>query len=236
MRVRLHNLSARSPGMSDLKAVAAIIATSASDREEAHQERVEEEVEHDWHEPGFCLKSDAWVIVTNKGQIVGYADVRKGEAPLLIFRLHVSPDYRGRGIGTLLLWLVEERARSMGEDMPAGERVALATDVRAHTTGASRLLEREGYQVVRHFWRLSIELDETVMESYADERQCGKIKMDLVVDSRTSVGPTSQDKRTGIYAIQQYDVYEKELRAGDSLLTASQPPQGAPGLGIDVSV
>jgi GNAT superfamily N-acetyltransferase len=225
MRVRLHNLSARSPVIADLKVVAAVIAASASDREEAHQERVEEEVEHDWHEPGFCLKSDAWVIVTNAGQIIGYADVRKGEVDLLIFRLHICPEYRGRGIGTLLLWLVEERARSLGEDMPAGGRVALATEAHAHTTGARHLLEREGYRIVRHFWRMSIELDETIMESYADERQCGKIKVDLVVDSRTSVGPTSQDKRTGIYTIQQYDVYEKVLRAGDCLQAVSKQLQ-----------
>jgi GNAT superfamily N-acetyltransferase len=226
MRVRLHNLSARSPEILDLKAVAAIIVSTVSDRDESHREEVEKEVEHDWHEPGFCLKSDAWVIVTSKGQIVGYADVRKGEMSLLVFRLHVSPDYRGRGIGTLLLWLVEERARSMGEDMPAGERVALITDVCACTPGAPRLLEREGYQLVRHFWRLSIALDEMVMESYADEWQCGKIKMDLVVDSRTATGSTSQDRRTGIYTVQQYDVYEKELRIGDSLLTANQQLQG----------
>ncbi len=225
MRVRLHNLAARSPGMSDLKTVATIIASSASNREESHRLLVEAELEDDWHEPGFSLKTDAWVIVTNKGQIVGYADVRKGETSLLIFRLHVVPDYRGRGIGTLLLWLVEERARSMGEDMPSCERVALSTDVYAHTSDALRLLEREGYRMVRHFWRLSIELDESVVGSYTDERQCGKIKMNLVVDSRTSAGPTSQDKRTGIYTIQQYDVYEKELRAGDSLLTTSQQLQ-----------
>jgi GNAT superfamily N-acetyltransferase len=225
MRVRLHNLSARSPVIADLKVVAAVIAASTSDRDENHQERVEEEVEHDWHEPGFCLKSDAWVIVTNTEQIVGYADVRKGEVGLLIFRLHVCPEYRGRGIGTLLLWLVEERARSLGEDMPAGGRVALATEARAHTTGAYHLLEREGYRIVRHFWRMSIELDETIMESYADERQCGKIKVDLVVDSRTSMGPTSQDKRTGIYTIQQYDVYEKVLRAGDCLQAAGKQLQ-----------
>ncbi len=42
----------------------------------------------------------------------------------------------------------------------------------------------------------------------------GKFKMDLVIDAQNLIGTTQLAARTGMYVARQYDVYEKELRAG----------------------
>ena len=65
---------------------------------------------------------------------------------------YVHPDARGRGLGTEILRLGEERARERG-----GTRVHVGT---LHADGAARrLLEARGYAFVRAFLRMGIELE-----------------------------------------------------------------------------
>ncbi len=217
MIVRLHNLSARSPVMADLKSVTELMIT-CDIAESGITDPTEEDVRNAWQTPNFNLRTDAWVIVTRKGQIVGYADVRRGEHEQLASSLRVHPDYRGRGIGTLLIWLVEERARQLIDDMPSDARITLISTVSSFNQVAHRLLEREGYTLVRSFWRPLIEMDEMADQSQAPVALLNKIKVDLVVDSRNMKGTMQLPRRTGIYVARQYDVYEKELRAGGELV------------------
>ena len=84
---------------------------------------------------------------------------------------------------------------------------------------ARRLLEREGYTQVRHFWRLVIKMDEVPSESFEEFYQHGQLKVDLVVDAQNLVGTTQLHKRTGMYVARQYNVYEKVLRVGQELPT-----------------
>ncbi|HET8853018.1 MAG TPA: hypothetical protein VFN02_10870, partial [Ktedonobacteraceae bacterium] len=80
--------------------------------------------------------------------------------------------------------------------------------------GARRLLEREGYILLRHFWRLIVDTEDDPSESLAEDSQRGKLKLDLVVDAQNLVGTSQVHQRTGIYLAREYDIYEKELRAG----------------------
>jgi GNAT superfamily N-acetyltransferase len=172
----------------------------------------EEEIRRLWLAPGFSLQSDAWVIVNRKVQIVGYASVHLQEEALLSLQLFVHPEYRGRGIGTLLIWLAEERARQLMRGIQPDLRVCLSTTVHSSNQAALRLFEREDYKPVRNFWRLIVEMDEVLVQSFGELRQGGKFKLDVVVDAQQGGGETQSPARTSAYSAHHYTVYEKELR------------------------
>jgi ribosomal protein S18 acetylase RimI-like enzyme len=126
----------------------------------------------------------------------------------------VHPAYRGRGIGMLLLRLAEARARELIERAHPAVCVTLQSTVSHSNEAARRLLEREGYTPLRHFWRLIVDTEDDPSESLAENAQRGKLKLDLVVDAENLIGTTQVHQRTGIYLAREFDIYEKELRAG----------------------
>jgi GNAT superfamily N-acetyltransferase len=212
MIVRLHNLSARYPILRDAAAVAELLRTREGD-DTVLGELTEETIARSWHTDNFHLKTDSWVIVTKQGHIVGYAEVRLSEDGQFTMLAHVHPDYQRRGIGTLLIWLVEERARQQMLDISANTRVALKTTINSLNQYAHQLLEHEGYARVHSFWRLLID-----MEHIAEQAYSGKLRVDMVVDTHTahtrnSASHTHVLQPTGMYVAHQYSVYEKELRA-----------------------
>lgn len=212
MAILLHNLWARSPKMSDLEAVTELLV--ASDIfEDSMSDYSQEDLHADWQKVGFDLEHDAWVIATNQGQFVGYASVWSDEDGHLDMRLCVHPEYRNRGIGTLLLRLAEHRARHHVHRFRGGMRVVLSSAVSNANQGALQLLEQEGYTAMRHFWRLMIDMDESFDEFY----QRGTLKFDVVMNAQGLMSVGQMQKRTGMYVARQYDIYEKELRAGKEL-------------------
>ncbi len=126
----------------------------------------------------------------------------------------------GRGIGTLLLRLAEHRARQYVKQAPSGLRVVLHSAVSAINQEAKDLLEQEGYTPVSRFWRMMIDADESADGSY----QQGKLKFDLFLEAQHLAGIAQEQQRTGIYVARQYDVFEKELRPGENLLTCKELP------------
>ena len=216
MIVRLHNLSARPPTLRDLKAVTKLMI--ACERADAGvSSATEEELENSWHVSDFTLKTDAWVIVTNRGQIVGYADVRWSGEQQLTSLLYVHPDYLGRGIGTLLVWLTEERARHLMQTMPLGKRVTLINSICSLNERARHLFEREGYTLVRHYWNLSVQEEGDMNSSFEGWEQRNWVQIDLNIDAQNLLETHQQEVRTGMYVMRQYYVFEKELREGQAL-------------------
>jgi GNAT superfamily N-acetyltransferase len=220
MVVRLHNLSARRPVMSDLKSVTELMV-ACDIAEEGLANPTEDDLRRAWESSNFHMQTDAWVIVTNKGQIVGYAEVRQERDGLFASVTRVHPDYRGRGIGTLLTWLVEERAREMMSALPADIEVTLTNTVSNLNPAACQLLEREGYTLARHFWRLVIDMDELPALISEEAAQNSRIKVDLVLDVHNLMGTMQLPRRTGIYVVRQYNVYEKVLRARQEIEVGS---------------
>ncbi len=219
MIVRLHNLSARAPVLDDLRAVVELmIACEIAEPSGESVEAIEEDIRSAWKAGGFNLKVDAWVIVTTKEQIVGYADVRQSENGQFTMLLRVHPDFRGRGIGTLLLWMVEERARQLLRNVRNDLRVTLRSTLSSLNRTGCSLFEREGYTFAHRFWRIVIEMDEMSPGAFEEFAQRGRLKVDVVVDVQASAGPTQLQRRTGMYLVYQYEVYEKELRAGSGAL------------------
>jgi mycothiol synthase len=96
------------------------------------------------------LERDSWLIELD-GTLAGYA--------ALYTKLHtfvdgyVHPEAFGRGIGARLVELAESEARRRGIDLLRNG--VISTDERAQ-----ELLVAHGYTVVRHFYRMVIELDE----------------------------------------------------------------------------
>ena len=210
MAILLHNLLARAPKLNDLGAVTKLLIAEDI-AEDGMSDYTEEDLLTDWHRTGFTMDADAWVIVTNTGQYAGYADVWSSDYAEIEMRVRVHPAYRGRGIGTFLLRLAEMRARQYVIRACRDVRVSLHCAVNATNVTAKSLLEHEGYELVRHFWRMMITAEEEV-DGY---QSSAMLKIDLVVNAQELIGLSQQRQRTGIYVARQYDVYEKELRAGD---------------------
>ncbi len=208
MAILLHNLLARAPKLNDLGEVTKLLIAEDI-AEDGVSDYTEEDILADWHRSGFTMDADAWVIVTHKGQYVGYADVWSSDYAQIEMRVRVHPAYRGRGIGTFLLRLAEMRARQQVAKARSGVRVTLHCAVNASNEMAKSLLENEGYELVRHFWRMMITAEESSIASNQPET----LKIDLVVNAQELIGLSQQRRgRTGIYIARQYDIYEKELR------------------------
>lgn len=213
MAVYLQNLSARAPLMRDLEAVTRLMSVSDI-AEHGMSDCTKEDVLALWQEPGFNLKTDAWVIVS-KEQIVGYAAIWHDDYACIYMKVIVHPNYRGRGIGTLLLRLAEQRARMIAVHARTEVRITLSSTVSQINETARQLLEREGYMLARHYWRIVIEVDETTPHTHSKSGPQSKLKVALDIDSQRLTGATSLYEHDGVYAIRQYAVYEKELRAGE---------------------
>lgn len=219
MAVLLQNLLARPPSLNDLSDVTRLF-TACDMIEDGMSDFTEEELLADWQRPGFKLETDAWIITTYKGQLVGLADLWTSDYTQIDMRVRVHPEYLGRGIGTLLLRLAEHRARQILRNAPSGLRVVLHSAVSAGNQQAKDLLEQEWYTPVRQFWRMMIDADESADGSY----QQNKLKFDLFLGAQQLTG-ISQQQRTGIYIARQYDIYEKELRPGENLPINIEQPE-----------
>jgi len=151
----------RTAGWEDLEPVAQLIldeCTAAGDPSIAVSADV---LREEWKTPGFNLTTDAWVVTTEEGHVVGYEEFfnRYAHASLRGDG-YVHPDYLGHGIGTTMLRVLEERAR---EEMKLAEpehRVFIRNGLSTGDTAARELHEAEGYQPIRFFWRMEKNLDE----------------------------------------------------------------------------
>src|SRR3989440_9905516 len=212
MAILLQNLLARAPRLNDLSDVTRLLI-ACDIIEDGMSDYTEEELLADWQRPGFNLETDAWVITTTRGQIVGFADVWSCAYTQIDMRVRVHPEFLGRGIGTLLLRLAEHKARQYLRKAPSDLRVVLHSPISSGNQEARNLLEQEGYTPVRQFWRMMIDANETADGSY----QSGKLKFDLYAAMQKLVDLAQPHRRTGIYIARQYDIYEKELRPGREL-------------------
>ena len=143
---------------------------------------------------------------------MGYADVRRSGEQQLTSLLRVHPDYLGRGIGTLLVWLTEERARHLMYTMPLDQRVTLINNICSLNDRALHLFEREGYTLARHYWNLTIQEEGDKNSSFEEYESGSRLQIEMSADAYNLQGMEQQAVRTGMYVMRQYYVFEKELR------------------------
>lgn len=154
------NLIERSPTMDDLEAVVALRNACAVDDIGSGNLTVARQ-RTEWTDANFDLASDAWLVATREGRIVGYADFGEDEPPVAHEMAGVvHPDFRGQGIGTHLLRRVEQRARRSIAKAPPDAWVGLQIGIYTTNETARHLLEHEGYGSVRRWYRMLIEMND----------------------------------------------------------------------------
>lgn len=120
----------------------------------------------DWQTPGFDLETDARVVSTAAGEIIAYASAWDTSEPHVrvgsFCRIH--PDYDDPALEEALLGWLESRAVQAIERAPAGARVVLSHNAFAQDRSRQELLARNGFELVRHFVRLRIEISEAPEE------------------------------------------------------------------------
>jgi mycothiol synthase len=102
------------------------------------------DLRQEWELDEVDLARDAVVVEDEDGALLAYALVRREGAQVI-----VPPQHTGRGIGSTLLRWAQERG-------PRRQWLA------ERDTAGRELLERNGYRLARHYWRLERDLTEPV--------------------------------------------------------------------------
>jgi mycothiol synthase len=151
----------RNTKWADLNAVAQLIYDVCEADGDTTVATTPEELKVNWQSPGFNVKADTWVVETKEGRVVGYEEFYNAHAHASLYTDgFVHPDVKGNGIGTTLLRVIEERAR---REMALAEpdlRVSLQSSFDSHDEVGRSIHEAQGYDLIRYFWRMEINLQE----------------------------------------------------------------------------
>jgi mycothiol synthase len=150
--------SLRRPRVEDAAVVLAVIAANDLVEFGEAQGYGLDDITHDWQE--IDLEQDSWLVVAPDGALAGYLYLRDREHVRIDVEIYIHPAHFGKGIGSGLIRLAEERAEEVAALAPLGERVVLNNWINARNADASALLSREGYRRVRYFSRMVIDLDD----------------------------------------------------------------------------
>ena len=154
------DLNLRPAQWSDLQAVTQLIYDVCLADGDASVAVSVDELKHEWETPGFDLNRDAFLVETADGRIAGFEEFNNNHAhAILLTDGYVHPDFKGRGIGTALLRIVEKRAL---EEIVLAEpdlRVSLRSNIDNRDPASHNLHRNEGYQPLRYFWRMEVVLE-----------------------------------------------------------------------------
>lgn len=154
------SLKLRPATRADVKAVTDLIYTVCEADGDVTVAVSPEELEHAWREEGFTLETDAFIVETGDGQLVGYEEIFNEKAwAQFTADGYVHPQFKGRGIGSTLLTCAEERAREMMGGSAPDLRVFIHTHTDGRDEAGQELLKNLGYHIVRHFWRMEIKFE-----------------------------------------------------------------------------
>lgn len=120
------------------------------------------EVEREWQQPNFDLHESVRVVENEDGRIIAAVEVWDTR-PVPVSNWvwgRVHPDYTGQGIGTCMLRWAEQCLQRAVERVPEGVRITMRSGSLSTHAPTKALLEGYGMELVRHFWRMVIELDE----------------------------------------------------------------------------
>ena len=153
-------LKLRAAQWADLEPVAQLILDVCTNDGDATIAVPPEELRAEWETPGFNLETDAWVVTTADGRVVGYEEfVNRYAHASLQGDGYVHPDFMGKGIGTVMLRALEERARKEIELAEPEHRVFIRNGMSIGDAVSREMHEAEGYKPIRFFWRMEITLD-----------------------------------------------------------------------------
>lgn len=123
-------------------------------------------VETEWQMPKFNPETDIRLGFTPDGKLVGYIEVwttnNPPVHPWVWGRVH--PDYHQMGVGTALLTWGEERAIQAIPNCPEDVRVAFRVGAENSIEPPKALFEKHGMSLIRHSFRMLIEMDSSPPE------------------------------------------------------------------------
>jgi len=153
-------LKVRPVQWSDLNAVAKLIYDVCEADGDTTVAVTPQELKHEWQTPGFNLERDAFLVETPDGYIVGYEEFfNEYEHAKLRTDGYVHPGFKGRGIGTTLMRMIEQRARAEMALAEPDVRVSLHSTTDQRDAVGLDLHKNEGYQPFRYHWRMEIVLE-----------------------------------------------------------------------------
>jgi len=120
----------------------------------------EEDMALEWKSPGFNIETDGIVAVADDGHIVGYEEFfNVHEHAKLRTDGYVHPNFKGLGIRSSTLRIIEERARKEIALAEPDVRVYLQSTIDSDDKDDRSSHEREGYSSIRFTWRMQIDLE-----------------------------------------------------------------------------
>lgn len=154
----IEGLRTRPARMEDVEAVTALL-NACSVVDTGAPDTVAETMRFEWDSPKVNLETDSLLVSNSDGQPVAFASTFEGTQAVRTFSFgRVHPDFRGRGIGAALLAWIEQRARQSIAKAPADARITLNQGIDQRNVKAAELMKASGYRLVRHFWRMQIDL------------------------------------------------------------------------------
>ena len=157
----LTGYSTRPASMKDAGLVAELIRVSDAAEEADPAAGIDDVIEH-WQRPGLDLESDTALVFAQDGRIAGFADAwDTSEDDVIDGDAEVHPDQRGHGIGAFLVSFLIRRATEMARSH-ASKRSRLRNYISSRDEGAAALLSATGFEVIRHFFHMHIDLSEGV--------------------------------------------------------------------------
>jgi mycothiol synthase len=121
---------------------------------------------HDLQQPDFNMQEDIRLVFAPNGQLAGYLEVWTNAKPPVHPWIwgRLDPDFEGKGLGTWMMHWAEQHALQALQRVPADLRFAPRTATYREAHKAKKFFEALGYQHVRSFYNMLIEMDAPVPE------------------------------------------------------------------------
>jgi mycothiol synthase len=151
--------TARAARMEDIEAVVEML--NACQRVDTGESMTTVELTRaEWTSPDFDPTQDVLLAFSPDGDLAGYIEVWCGNPFVRAYifgRTH--PDHRGLGIGGYLLRWSEDRSAQFIDKAPPEARFFIRTGTDSANGPARDLFEDRGFTLVRHFYRMVVEMD-----------------------------------------------------------------------------
>jgi mycothiol synthase len=149
-------LSVRSPRMDDAEPVTALV-NLADEHDFGTADLEVEDVRQEWS--ALNLEADAWLVFDGE-RLVGTADVLLRADVEFRLNLCIHPESRRRGIGSLLMERIVDRARASMVALPADTRIVLQGFTKGGWEPGLAFAAHHRFGVSRRYFRMRIDMTE----------------------------------------------------------------------------